>query len=119
MRLRLKSRTVDRCGFLSYFAVEMCIRDREITGEALVSAERLGRLEKHTRKVLEEICRELAAGKMCIRDSGHPGRGGRGLRAGEDPGVPRFLDAGPDLVPPGPPSAVGGEGDGAHLAPGQ
>ena len=37
----------------------------------------------------------------------------------EDPGVPRFLDAGPDLVPSGPPPAVGGEGDGAHLAPGQ
>jgi len=36
----------------------------EITGEALVSAERLGRLEKHTRKVLEEICRELAAGNI-------------------------------------------------------
>ena len=27
-------------------------------------AERLGRLEKHTRKVLEEICRELAAGNI-------------------------------------------------------
>ena len=31
----------------------------------------------------------------------------------------RFLDAGPDLVPSGPPPAVGGEGDRAHLAPGQ
>lgn len=29
-----------------------------------MSAERLGRLEKHTRKVLEEICRELAAGNI-------------------------------------------------------
>lgn len=54
-----------------------------------------------------------------LQEAAHPGRGGRGLRAGEDPGVPRFLDAGPDLVPSGPPPAVGGEGDGAHLAPGQ
>lgn len=35
-----------------------------ITGEALVSAERLGRLERHTRRILEEICTELAAGNI-------------------------------------------------------
>ena len=36
----------------------------EITGEALLSAERLGKLERHTRKVLEEVAGELAAGKI-------------------------------------------------------
>ena len=35
-----------------------------LTGDALVSAERLGRLEKHTRKVLEEVAAELSAGKI-------------------------------------------------------
>jgi len=34
------------------------------TGEALVSAERLGRLEKHIRSVLEEIAGELSAGNI-------------------------------------------------------
>ncbi|MFQ7454052.1 MAG: hypothetical protein ACLRNQ_24680 [Flavonifractor plautii] len=32
-----------------------------ITGEALVSAERLGKLARHTGRILEEIGRELAA----------------------------------------------------------
>ena len=36
----------------------------EITGEALLSAEQLGKLERHTRKVLEEVAGELAAGKI-------------------------------------------------------
>lgn len=36
----------------------------EITGEALVSAERLGKLERHTRQILESIAQELAAGKI-------------------------------------------------------
>ena len=49
-----------------------------------------------------------------------PGRGGRGLRPG-DPGgaLRRLLDAGPDLVPAGPPPALGGDGDHPHLAPGR
>ena len=36
----------------------------EISGDALVSAQRLGRLQKHIEKVLDEICRELAAGNI-------------------------------------------------------
>lgn len=36
----------------------------EVTGDALVSAERLGRLEKHTHQILTEIAEELAAGKI-------------------------------------------------------
>lgn len=35
-----------------------------LTGEALVSAERLGRLEKHTKGILEQIAAELAAGNI-------------------------------------------------------
>ncbi len=35
-----------------------------LTGDALVSAQRLGRLEKHTRSVLREIAAELAAGNI-------------------------------------------------------
>ena len=37
---------------------------REITGEALVSAERLGKLEQHTRQILNDIAAELAAGNI-------------------------------------------------------
>lgn len=36
----------------------------EITGRALVSAEQLGKLEKHTRQALEDVARELSAGKI-------------------------------------------------------
>ena len=36
----------------------------EVTGDALVSAERLGRLGKHIQRVLEDICRELAEGSV-------------------------------------------------------
>ena len=35
-----------------------------LTGDALVSAERLGRLERHTRKVLEDVAAELSAGNI-------------------------------------------------------
>lgn len=35
-----------------------------ITGDALVSAERLGRLEQHTRRILADIAAELAAGNI-------------------------------------------------------
>lgn len=35
-----------------------------LTGEALVSAQRLGRLKGHIDRVLEDICRELAAGNI-------------------------------------------------------
>ena len=36
----------------------------QITGEALASAEQLGRLGKHVQKVLEDICQELAGGSI-------------------------------------------------------
>lgn len=36
----------------------------EITGKALASAEQLGKLEKHTRKALEDVAKELSAGKI-------------------------------------------------------
>lgn len=39
-------------------------RTGAITGEALVTAERLGRLRRHTRRILEEICREIASGNI-------------------------------------------------------
>ncbi len=39
-------------------------RTGAITGESLVSAQRLGRLKRHTEKVLREVCQELAAGKI-------------------------------------------------------
>ncbi len=36
----------------------------EITGEALASAEQLGKLGKHVQRVLEDICKELAGGSI-------------------------------------------------------
>ena len=36
----------------------------DLTGDALVSAERLGRLERHTRRILSDIATELAAGNV-------------------------------------------------------
>ena len=36
----------------------------QITGEALASAEQLGRLGKHVQRVLEDICSELAGGSI-------------------------------------------------------
>lgn len=36
----------------------------EITGEALASAARLGKLGKHVQRVLEDICQELASGNI-------------------------------------------------------
>ena len=36
----------------------------EITGEALASAEQLGKLGKHVQRVLEDICKELSSGNI-------------------------------------------------------
>ena len=44
-------------------------RSGEITGEALVSAERLGKLEQHTRQILNDIAAELAAGNIAADPS--------------------------------------------------
>ncbi len=49
---------------LRFLPVTLSARTGEITGEALVSAERLGRLEKHIHRILTEICRELSAGNI-------------------------------------------------------
>lgn len=46
----------------------------ETSGEALVTAERLGRLEKHTRQVLADIAAELRAGKIAADPFFQPGR---------------------------------------------
>lgn len=40
------------------------LKSGSVTGDALVTAERLGKLEKHTRKILEDIAAELAAGNI-------------------------------------------------------
>ena len=45
-----------------FLPVRVSARTGAITGEALVSAERLGKLKRHTQNILREIGRELAAG---------------------------------------------------------
>ena len=47
-----------------FLPVKLSAKTGNITGEALVSAERLGKLEKHIRRILDEIGSELAAGKI-------------------------------------------------------
>lgn len=47
-----------------FLPVKVSSKTGMISGDALVSAERLGRLEKHIRHVLSEIGSELAAGKI-------------------------------------------------------
>ena len=51
-------------GAARFLPVRLSKTSGAITGEALVSAERLGRLERHTRQVLEDIAAELAAGSI-------------------------------------------------------
>ncbi len=46
----------------------------ELSGEALVSAERLGKLERHTRHILSQIAKELAAGTITADPYFQPGR---------------------------------------------
>lgn len=47
-----------------FLPLKVSKRTGEISGDALVSAQRLGKLQKHIEKVLDEICRELAAGNI-------------------------------------------------------
>jgi len=47
-----------------FLPLKVSKRTGEITGDALASAERLGKLGRHIQKVLEEICRELARGDI-------------------------------------------------------
>ncbi|NLF34643.1 MAG: ATP-dependent nuclease subunit B, partial [Clostridiales bacterium] len=49
---------------IRFLPVRLSARTGAITGEALVSAERLGRLDRHITGVLSEICRELASGNI-------------------------------------------------------
>ncbi|MCI8652010.1 MAG: ATP-dependent nuclease subunit B [Oscillospiraceae bacterium] len=45
-----------------------------MTGEDLVTAERLGKLERHTRRILEQIAKELAAGNIAADPFWQPQR---------------------------------------------
>lgn len=47
-----------------FLPLRVSARTGKITGDALVSAERLGRLKGHTQAILHQICRELAAGNI-------------------------------------------------------
>ena len=49
---------------IRFLPVRVSARSGAITGEALVSAERLGRLERHIGRVLRQIGEELAAGNI-------------------------------------------------------
>ena len=49
---------------IRFLPVKVSSRTGAITGDALVSAERLGRLERHIAAILREIGKELAAGKI-------------------------------------------------------
>jgi len=47
-----------------FLPLRLSKRTGTVTGEALVSAQRFGRLQKHIESVLHEICQELAAGNI-------------------------------------------------------
>ena len=47
-----------------FLPLKVSKRTGEISGDALVSAQRLGRLQKHIERVLEDICKEIAAGNI-------------------------------------------------------
>lgn len=47
-----------------FLPVRVSSRTGEISGESLVSAQRFGRLERHIRMILKEICQELASGNI-------------------------------------------------------
>ena len=51
-------------GGIRFLPLKVSARTGAITGDALVTAERLGRLRRHTRHVLEDICREIASGNI-------------------------------------------------------
>ncbi len=51
-------------GGIRFLPLKVSARTGTIGGEALVSAERLGRLKRHTQRILEDICAELAAGNV-------------------------------------------------------
>ena len=47
-----------------FLPLKVSKRTGEISGDALVSAQRLGRLQTHIERILEEICKEIAAGNI-------------------------------------------------------
>ena len=49
---------------IRFLPVKVSSRTGAITGDALVSAERLGRLERHIQRVLRDIGGEIAAGNI-------------------------------------------------------
>ncbi|NCB62285.1 MAG: ATP-dependent nuclease subunit B [Clostridia bacterium] len=51
-------------GAIRFLPLKVSAKTGAITGDALVSAERLGKLKKHTERILREIGEELAAGNI-------------------------------------------------------
>ena len=51
-------------GSLRFLPLRVSARTGKITGDALVSAEKLGRLKGHTQAILQQICREIASGNI-------------------------------------------------------
>ena len=49
---------------IRFLPLRVSARTGAISGEALVTAEKLGRLRRHVRHVLEDICKEIAAGNI-------------------------------------------------------
>ena len=60
----LEAMEVRKEGEYRFLPLKVVKSTGEITGEALVSAEQLGKLGKHVQRVLEDICRELAGGNI-------------------------------------------------------
>ncbi|MEG1720761.1 MAG: PD-(D/E)XK nuclease family protein, partial [Pseudoflavonifractor sp.] len=49
---------------IRFLPLTLSSKTKEITGDALVSAERLGKLETHIKRILGEIGKDMAAGKI-------------------------------------------------------
>ncbi|MCF0122998.1 MAG: PD-(D/E)XK nuclease family protein, partial [Ruminiclostridium sp.] len=49
---------------IRFLPLKVSAKTGAISGEALVSAEKLGRLKRHTQGILKQICREIAAGNI-------------------------------------------------------
>lgn len=63
-----------------FLPLRVSARTGKISGEALVSAQKLGRLKQHTQRILAQICGEIARGPLTLTRSG----GGR-------PGMPASI----------------------------
>lgn len=51
-------------GSVRFLPVKVNGKTGKVSGDSLVSAGQLGRLERHIRRILDDICRELAAGSI-------------------------------------------------------